>query len=145
MIDFCCWMMGLLPGPLLVAAACAGPDLHCCAVGGAAAGHVEAEAGLATDDGAVGVEGPLLVRAAVAVPDLHPGARRRGVTRDVEALVAVHLQLTVGQGGPLLVRAAVAVPDVQERAVGRSRPWHIQAPVRAHSPQDRARTATAAV
>ena len=42
--------------------------------------------------------------ATVAVPDLHPGARGRGVARDVEALVAVDLQLAVGQAGPLLVR-----------------------------------------
>ena len=135
-------MMGLLPGPLLVAAAGAGPDLHRGAVGGSGAGHVEAEAGSAADDSAVRVEGPLLVRAAVAVVDLHPGARRRGMAWHVEALVAVHLQLTVGQGGPLLVGAAGAVPDLQQGPVGRGRPWHVQAPVRAHSPQYPGRTPT---
>ncbi len=131
-----------MPGPLLVVAACAGPDLHRAAIGGASAGHIEAEAGLATDDGAIGVEVPLLVRAAVAVVDLHPGARRLGVSRHIKALAAIHLQLTVGQGGPLLVRAAGAVPDVQQRAVGRSRPWHIQASVRAYAPQHPGRTPT---
>ena len=90
-------MPGLLPGPLLVAAAVAGPDLHGGAVGGASPGHVEAETGPATNDGAVGVEGPLLVAAAVAVLDLHPGARRRGEARHVEALVAIHLQFPIGQ------------------------------------------------
>ena len=104
--------MGLLPGPLLVAAAVAGPDLRCGAVGGASAGHIEAEAGPDTNDSAVGVEGPLLVAAIVAVPDLHPGAWRRGEAWHVEALVAVYLQLTVGQSGPLLVAAAAAVPDL---------------------------------
>ncbi len=104
--------MELLPGPLLVAAAVAGPDPHCGAVSGASASHVEAETGPDTNDGAVGVEGPLLVAATVAGPDLHSRARRRGEAWHVEALVAVHLQLTIGQGGPLLVRAAVAVPDL---------------------------------
>ncbi len=136
--------MQLLAGPLLVAAAVAGPDLHRGAIGSASAGHIEAEAGLATDDGAVGVEVPLLVRAVIAVVDLHPGARRLGVSRHVEALAAVHLQFTVGQGGPLLVRTAGTVIDLQQRAVGRSRPWHVQAPVRAHSPQRPGRTPTTA-
>ncbi len=137
-------MMGLLPGPLLVAAAAAGPDLHCGTVGGAGTGHIQAEAGLAADDGTVGVKGPLLVTAAITVVDLHPGPRRRSMTRHVKALVAVHLQLPVGEGGPLLVAAAVAVPDLQQRAVGCGRPWHIQAPIRAHSPQNSGRTTTAA-
>jgi hypothetical protein len=88
---FCCGMMGLLPGPLLIVAADAGPDLYCGAVGGAAATHVEAEAGLATDDGAVCVEGPLLVRSAITVPDRHLAARRRSVVQHVKTLVAVDL------------------------------------------------------
>ncbi len=84
-------MMGLLPGPLLVAAAVAGPDLHSSAVGGASASHIEAEAGLSSHDSAIGVEDPLLVCPSVAAPDLHPGARRRAVVRHVEAHVAIHL------------------------------------------------------
>jgi hypothetical protein len=68
--------MGLAPGPLLIATAVAGLDVHGGVVCGASAGHVEAETGPVPNDGAVGVEGPLLVRATVAVPDLHPGARR---------------------------------------------------------------------
>ncbi len=139
-----CWWMGLLPGPLLVAAAGAGPDLHSSTVSRASTGHVEAEAGLASDDGAIGVEGPLLVRAAVAVVDLYSGARCLGMARHVEALVAVYLQLTIGQGGPLLVCAAGAVPYLQQRPVGCGRPWHIQAAVRSHSPQDPSRTAATA-
>src|SRR4051794_31365291 len=119
----------LLPRPLLVAAACAVPDLHGGAVGGAGVCHVEAQAGLAADDGAVCVEGPLLVGAAVAVPDLHPGARGPGVAGDVEALVAVHLQGAVGQGGPSLVRSAVAVPDRQLCAVGVTGGRDVEAPV----------------
>jgi hypothetical protein len=74
--------MGLLPRPVLVAAAVAGPDLYCGAVGGASAGHIEAEARSRSDDGAVGVEGPLLVGTIVAVPDLHqtgPGCPRLSI------------------------------------------------------------------
>jgi hypothetical protein len=63
--------MELLPDPLLVTATVAGLDVHGGVVGGASAGHVEAETGPATNDSAVGVESPLLVRATVAVPDLH--------------------------------------------------------------------------
>ena len=136
--------MGLAPSPLLVAAPVAGPDLHGGAVGGAGPGHVEAETGPATNDGAVGVEGPLLVAAPVAVVDLHPGARRRGEARHVEALVAVHLQFPVGQQGPLLVCPAVAVPDLQQRAVGCGHPWHVQTPIGAHTSQDPGRTAATA-
>src|SRR5437667_9874668 len=138
-------MMELLSVPLLVAVAVAGPDLHCGTVGGASSSHVEAEAGLATDDAAIGVEGPLLIGTTVAVVDLHPGACCRGVIRDVEALVAVHLQLTVGQGGPLLIGTAVAVPDLQQSAVGRGLTWHVQASVRSHTAQNSSRTASTAV
>src|SRR4051794_12209006 len=119
----------LLPGPLLIAAARAGPDLHGGAVGGAGVGYVEAQAGFTADDGAVRIEAPLLVGAAVAVPDLHPGARGPGVAGDVEALVAVHLQGAVGQGGPSLVRSAVAVPDRQLCAVGVTGGRDVEAPV----------------
>src|SRR5919198_1282828 len=61
----------LSKGPLLVAAAAAGPQLDLCAVGGAGAGDVQAQSGLDTGDGAVRVEGPLLVGAAVAGPGDH--------------------------------------------------------------------------
>ncbi|HEY0752417.1 MAG TPA: hypothetical protein VGD98_00440 [Ktedonobacteraceae bacterium] len=103
-----------MAGPLLVIGAVTGPDLHRGTVGG----HIEAEAGLATDDGAVSVEVPQLVAAAVAVIDLYPGACRCGVAWYVKALVALDLQFAVGEGGPLLIATAVAVPDVQQRAVG---------------------------
>ncbi len=134
--------MGLLAGPLLVAGAATGPDVHSGAVSGASANHIEAEAGLATDDGAVGVEGPLLIGAAVAVPDLHPGTRRCGMTRYVQALVTIDLQLAVGEGGPLLIRATVAIVDAQQRPIGRGRPWHVKAAVRAYTTQDSSRTTT---
>src|SRR5579884_4041560 len=107
----------LVTDPLLITATIAGPDLHCRAIRGACPGHVEAEAGPATDDRAIGVEVPLLIAAAVAVPDFHPGARRRREVRHVEALIAIHLELAVGQVGPLLVAAAITVPDLQQRAV----------------------------
>src|SRR5579875_2987222 len=81
----------LLPGPLLVGAAVAGPDLDRSAVGGACPGHIETQTGLNADDGAVGVEVPLLVSATVAVPDLHAGASSGGVIGHVETLVAVDL------------------------------------------------------
>ena len=122
-------MIELLACPLLVAGAATGPDVHSGAVSGASSDHIEAEAGLAPNDAAIGVEGPLLVRAAVAVIDLHPGARRRSVARHVKALVAVDLQLAIGQGSPLLIRAAVTVPDLQQRAVGCGRSWHVQIPI----------------
>ncbi len=141
--DLCVGFCGLLACPLLVATAVAGPDIHPGAVGRACTNHVEAEAGLAADDRAVGVEGPQLVRASVAVPDLHLGACRRGMAWHVEALVTIDLQLSVRQGGPLLVRATIAVPDIQQGAVGRDRPWNIQATVRTRSPQNPGRPATA--
>src|SRR5205823_4520739 len=52
--------------PLLVCVTVAGPDVDRGVVGGAVGGDVEAEAGLDSDDGCVGVDPPLLVRAAVA-------------------------------------------------------------------------------
>src|SRR5690349_17952031 len=110
------WMRGLLPGPLLVAAAVTGPDLYRGAIGGARPGYIQAETRLPTHHGAIGVEIPLLVGPPVAVPDLHPRARGCGVVGDIEALIAVHLQLAVGQRGPLLVGPPVAVPDLQQRA-----------------------------
>lgn len=112
-------MIELLPGPLLVVAAVAGPDLDRGAFGRGPRGHAETEPRLAANDGAVSVEVPLLVPSPTAVPDLHPGARLRGMVRYAEALVAVDLQLTVGQVGPLLVPSPIAVPDVELRAVGR--------------------------
>lgn len=126
-------MMGLLSGPLLVRTAVAGPNLHRCAIGSASTSHVEAEAGRATNDGAIRIEGPLLVRAVVTVGDLCPGARRCGACWYLEALVAIYLQFAIGQGGPLLVRAAVAVPDAQQRAVGGGCSWYIQASIRSHA------------
>lgn len=136
-------MRGLLPGPLLVAAAIAGPDLDGGAVGSASAGHIEAQTGLNSDDGAIGVQGPLLVGPTVAVPDLHAGPRCCGMIGHVETLVAEHLQLAIRQRGPLLVGPAAAVPDLQQGAVGRSRPWYIQAAIGAHSPQNSGTTAAA--
>jgi hypothetical protein len=54
---------------VLVRAAVAVPDLDLGAVGGALAGHVQAQAGAHADDGAVGVDGPAPVGAGVAVAD----------------------------------------------------------------------------
>src|SRR6185437_6550040 len=68
-------MSALRQLPLLVAAAVAGPQLDQRAVGGAGPGHVQAQPGLDTGDGAVGVDGPLLVRAAVARPDVQLSTR----------------------------------------------------------------------
>src|ERR1022692_4138884 len=128
-------MPWLLPGPLLVAAAVAGPDLHRGSVRGARAGHVQAEPGPAADDRPVGVEVPQLVGATGAGRYIHPGARGRGVAGDIEALAAVDLQLAARQVGPLLVRAAVAVPDLQQGPVGRGQAGHVQAAVRADAAQ----------
>src|SRR5579883_988100 len=85
------WADGLLPGPFLVAAAIAGPDLHRGAVGGTRPGHIKTETGLAAHHGAISVEIPLLVGAAVAVPDLHPRACRGGVIGHIQAFIAIHL------------------------------------------------------
>jgi hypothetical protein len=82
---------GLIASPLLIGTAVAGPDLDSSAVGGASAGDIETEAGLATNDGAIGVEGPLLIGTSVAVPDFHTRARSGGVIGYVEALVAIDL------------------------------------------------------
>src|ERR1700730_12806866 len=141
-------MPWLLPGPVLVAAAVTGPDLHRGSVRGARAGHVQAEPGAAADDRPVGVEVPLLVGATGAVRYVHPGARGRGIAGDIKALAAVDLQFAVRQGGPLLVGAAVAVPYLQQGPVGRGPAGHIQAPVRADAAQHgtgTAATATAGV
>src|SRR5579875_2049011 len=138
--------MRLLPGPLLVGAAIAGPDLDRSAVGGACPGHIETQTGLNADDGAVGVEVPLLVSATVAVPDLHAGASSGGVIGHVETLIAVDLQLTVGEVGPLLIGAAVAVPDLQQGAIGGGQIGDIQAAIGPHAAQDsRASTAASTV
>src|SRR5579883_2644415 len=83
------WTDGLLPGPFLVAATVAGPDLHRGAVGGTRPGHIKTETRLAANNGPIGVQVPLLIGPAVAVPDLHPGSRCRSVVGDVEALVAI--------------------------------------------------------
>src|SRR5258708_28060023 len=136
---------GLLPGPLLVAAAVASPDIHRGSVRGARADHVQAESRFAADDGAVGVEGPLLVGAAITVPDVHPGACGPGVAGDIEALAAVDLQLTARQVVPLLVGGAAAVPDIEQGPVGRDLVGHVQAPVGADAAQQHAAARTAAV
>ena len=132
-------MMGLLTRPLLIAGTITGPDFYSRAVGGASTSHVEAEAGLTTNNRPIGVEGPLLVRSVIAVPDLYPGSRRCGMIGHVQALVAIHLQLSIRQCAPLLVRSTVAVPDIQQRAIGRGQPWHIQAAVRSNPAQHPAR------
>src|SRR5690606_32698631 len=53
----------------------------------------------------------------------------------VQALAAVHAQLTGAGGGPLLVGAAVAVPDVHLGAVGLGGAVDVQAPVRPDAPE----------
>src|SRR5689334_16350366 len=97
--------------PLLVVAVVAGPELGQGAVGGGAAGDVEAEAGLGAGDGAVGVDVPLLVGGAGAVPDDDSGAVGGALVGGVEAFVAVDGELFAGGVGPALVGAVVAVPD----------------------------------
>ncbi len=114
-------------GPLLVAAAVARPQLHGGAVGGRAAGDVQAQAGLDAGDRSVGVHPPLLVRAAAAGPDLHPGAGGGGVVGDVQALVAVDGQLVGGRQRPLLVGAVPAVVELKLGAVGLAAAHHVEA------------------
>src|SRR5215467_1248257 len=100
-------------GPLLVGLAVARPQFDQGAVGGARAGHVQAQAGLRAGDGAVGVDRPLLVRPAVAGPDLHLGARRGLVVEGVQALLAAPAVdgEPAGGEGPDLVAGAAAGPD----------------------------------
>src|SRR5690606_25250187 len=117
-------------GPALVVAAPAGVDLDRGAV--AAAGGVQAEAGLDADDGSVGVQGPLLVVAAPAAVDLDPGAVAGPC--GVQALVAVDPELARCGVLPLLVRAAMAVPQLELRPVGRARVGHVEAPAGPDAP-----------
>src|SRR5690606_8965361 len=105
------------------------------AVGGAVAADVQALVRAHGGDAAVGVQGPSLVVLAVAVPDDHRGAVGRAGAVHVQALAAVHAQLTGAGGGPLLVGAAVAVPDVHLGAVGLGGAVDVQAPVRPDAPE----------
>src|SRR3954471_1397160 len=89
--------------PLLVGAAVAGPDLDLGAVGGGAAGHVEAQPRLHAGDRAVAVDVPLLVGAAVTVVDVDPRARRGRLAVHVQALAADPDELLRRGVGPGLV------------------------------------------
>src|SRR5207302_8369298 len=108
----------LVPGPPLVAAAVARPQLDQRAVAGACPTPVEAEPRLGAGDRAVSVEVPLLVGRAVTRPDIRLGAGAGALAVGVQARAAVDPQLTRGGRRPLLVGAAVAVPQLHLGAGG---------------------------
>src|SRR6185295_11693725 len=88
------------------------------AVGRSSAVGVQAQPGLDSGDGAVGVDVPLLVRLAVAVPDDHGGTVGRTTTAGVQTLVAEQRELPAGGTRPTLVGVAVAVEQLHLSAVG---------------------------
>src|SRR5690242_7031203 len=103
--------------PLLVGAAVAGPEDDLRAVGRTGGVGVQAESGLHTGDGAVGVDVPLLVGLSVAVPDDDGGAVGGAPVAGVEALGAIDRQLFAGRGRPALHGAAPAVVQLHLGAV----------------------------
>src|ERR1700726_157451 len=129
-------MYQLGKGPLLVAAAVAGPQVELGAVGGVEIRVVQALAGGGVDQFPV-LGLPLLVAAAVAVPQLDGGAVVVVGAGDVHAL-AVDLQGAVGFGGPGLVGAPVAVPHLDLGAVGGGQPVVVDALARVDARRDRA-------
>src|SRR5207302_10233934 len=119
-------------GPFLGWLGGAGGQLNQGAVGGGGVGEVEAQSGLDSFDGAVGVDLPLLVGLAVAVPDDGFGSGCGALAVGVEAshaVAGVDGEFAGGGVGPGLVGSGVAVPDLQLGAGRGGVVVDVQAPV----------------
>src|SRR6185437_12371358 len=103
---------------------------------------IDAEPGLHSCDGAVGIHIPLLIGLTVAVPDDHRRAVGCAGTRRVQALVPIHHQLLARGVGEQLVRAGPAVVNLQLGAVGCALIGDVETPARSGTYDFVAATAT---